>query len=234
MDQQAAEVSSAVADAYSLFGIQPSNFRGGGEDALQEVRKLYYDMSLLCHPDKGGRADDMVALQRSYNIVKAGLQNIALSETRMSCVEETKCSSIADILKECRVTDNADDGNEAFDNEAFESCAKTSRKLMGCSLPGIPVAPMYVADGTQERSREMVELHPVATRDLLMRLKQEDEEEPDHDETIVCPRCDYSVESPFDMCDYGAAYSVDVTLAMGDSRIERALSELLEEREVTL
>lgn len=44
---------------------------------LQDVRKAYYDMALMCHPDKGGSAEDMQTINAAYAWLKKGLEGVA-------------------------------------------------------------------------------------------------------------------------------------------------------------
>ena len=48
---------------YALLGVTH-------DSTLDELRKAYYAMSLLCHPDKGGTAHDMACVHSAYAFVK--------------------------------------------------------------------------------------------------------------------------------------------------------------------
>jgi hypothetical protein len=55
--------------------INPYEFLGVTfQDSLATVKGRYYELSRLCHPDKGGNADDMLALQSAYMFVKHELE----------------------------------------------------------------------------------------------------------------------------------------------------------------
>ena len=63
-----------------LFGVTPT-------DTLQTLRRRYYDLALLCHPDRGGSADDMRVIQRSYEKAKIGLEHRIESDVKLAHVE---------------------------------------------------------------------------------------------------------------------------------------------------
>lgn len=48
---------------YNLLNLTPKS-------TLEEAKKSYYSLSLLCHPDKGGRCEDMVILSNCYKYIK--------------------------------------------------------------------------------------------------------------------------------------------------------------------
>lgn len=57
--------------------INPYEFMGLTVDSsLDDLRKSYYKLSLICHPDKGGSADAMVVLHTAYNWIKNQLDNV--------------------------------------------------------------------------------------------------------------------------------------------------------------
>jgi curved DNA-binding protein CbpA len=53
---------------------------------LKELKKNYYNLALMCHPDKGGDKHDMIILQTAYEYVKT---QIELSEEKSHDFEET-------------------------------------------------------------------------------------------------------------------------------------------------
>jgi len=54
---------------YNLLGV---NYK----TPLKDIKKAYYNMALLLHPDKGGSPDEMIILQNSYNWIKSKLEII--------------------------------------------------------------------------------------------------------------------------------------------------------------
>jgi len=52
---------------------------------LKELKKNYYNLALLCHPDKGGNQDDMIMLQTAYTYVK---KQVELSNEKTQDFEE--------------------------------------------------------------------------------------------------------------------------------------------------
>lgn len=52
-----------------LFGL---NFKNLNE---KDLKKKYYELALLCHPDKGGNKDEMIIIQKSYEYIKKQIDN---------------------------------------------------------------------------------------------------------------------------------------------------------------
>jgi hypothetical protein len=53
------DIAKAAIQPYELFGVTASS-------SIQDIRKAYFKLSLLCHPDKGGNADDMRTIHSAY------------------------------------------------------------------------------------------------------------------------------------------------------------------------
>ena len=63
-----------------MNNINPFNLLGVTiNSSHKEVRRAYYKLSLLCHPDKGGSKDDMIMLHNAYNYV---MEQIEFSEKK--------------------------------------------------------------------------------------------------------------------------------------------------------
>ena len=54
---------------YELFGLT-------SKASADEVRKAYYNMALLCHPDRGGSVEDMTVINAAYEWVRRGLAGV--------------------------------------------------------------------------------------------------------------------------------------------------------------
>lgn len=59
----------SVVNPYEFLGVTPTS-------TLTEVRRAYFRLSLLCHPDKGGRADDMRTLQSAYDWITHHIETV--------------------------------------------------------------------------------------------------------------------------------------------------------------
>lgn len=58
------------------IALNPFHFFGLTiNSTLSELKKIYYELSLCCHPDKGGKKDDMIMLHNCYLYVKEQLTN---------------------------------------------------------------------------------------------------------------------------------------------------------------
>ena len=45
------------------------------ESTLKDLKKAYYEMALICHPDKGGQEEDMIVIHNAYKYIKEQLEN---------------------------------------------------------------------------------------------------------------------------------------------------------------
>jgi curved DNA-binding protein CbpA len=54
--------------------------------SLKELKRNYYNLALMCHPDKGGNKDDMIMLQNAYEYVK---KQVELSQEKSHDYDET-------------------------------------------------------------------------------------------------------------------------------------------------
>jgi hypothetical protein len=52
---------------YSLLGVTTNS-------SLNELKKQYYSLALMCHPDKGGNKNDMIIIKNAYNYIKPQLE----------------------------------------------------------------------------------------------------------------------------------------------------------------
>ena len=57
----------SLVNPYNLLGISI-------DSSLKELRKNYYELALICHPDKGGDSKDMIVLHRAYLYCKQQLE----------------------------------------------------------------------------------------------------------------------------------------------------------------
>lgn len=73
--------SSVALPDLNLFGLTE-------EDGMKELKARYYEYALLCHPDRGGHAEDMVIVQKHYARAKRELEARETSKARMHAVIE--------------------------------------------------------------------------------------------------------------------------------------------------
>lgn len=233
MDETAPPQQSAFCDPYAVFGATL-------ETPLAELRKRYYDLSLICHPDKGGRAEDMIALRNAYEVVRAGQQNWAISLDRMAGTDAAP-PSFADVWGECfsglAVTDPKGDASESsqFTEAEFMAAVEGNENFIACSMPSHP-APVETSDtrvdggkvadetgGDIEATEEtnLVEFSPLCMRDIWCSL------EPGGD-------CfDFTVDAPLHMNDLDGAFSrKNDGYVYQDSRLFRTIDALLEEHDI--
>ena len=58
-----------------MNNINPFHLLGVKIDSdIKDVRRAYYKLSLICHPDKGGSKDDMIIVHNAYKYVKKQIE----------------------------------------------------------------------------------------------------------------------------------------------------------------
>ena len=72
-------MENKLIDPYGLLGVD-------SRSNLAELKKNYYNMALLCHPDKGGNNKDMNVVSSAYNYIKVQLENV--KETTYETLED--------------------------------------------------------------------------------------------------------------------------------------------------
>lgn len=88
-----------IINPYELLGVTPTT-------PLVCVKKNYYSLALLAHPDKGGSEEDMLVLQRAYEYVKReimackdlqSLEELETDFTNFCKVQEATVPMFSDI-----------------------------------------------------------------------------------------------------------------------------------------
>ena len=111
-------------DPYKLLGINCNS-------TISELKKNYYNLSLLTHPDKGGSNTDFNIVHLAYNYIKKQLNNI--KETTYEQLEEEFeefCKLQEDTKPPCfyEVHKEANDWLNEFNRE-FESTQSTETNI---------------------------------------------------------------------------------------------------------
>jgi curved DNA-binding protein CbpA len=76
--------SCSLINPYKLFGLN-------SKSKLQQLRKAYYKMALICHPDKGGTEEDMTTIHNAYIYIREHLEN---------CKEEKEYEKMEEDFKD--------------------------------------------------------------------------------------------------------------------------------------
>lgn len=127
-----------LGDPLTVFGIDNNN--SCATNNLSLLRKRYYELSLICHPDKGGSKDDMIALQQLYHMARSGLENICLSEEQIEELRSRPVYCFNDIANEC-AQDELSSGQEhkgTLNHEEFMSTVQNDMSYVGCMIAGAP------------------------------------------------------------------------------------------------
>lgn len=53
---------------YEIMNLTP-------DSTLKDLKRAYYDMALICHPDRGGTEEDMIVIHNAYKYIKEQLEN---------------------------------------------------------------------------------------------------------------------------------------------------------------
>ena len=112
---------NSLIQPYHLFGLTPTS-------TLKKLKKAYYHLCLICHPDRGGNASDMDIVHKAYLYLQKQLANneetITYEEAEQQfeifCQEqkETQPPAFSKIYEEL------DEFNRDF-NQKFEKISKT-------------------------------------------------------------------------------------------------------------
>jgi curved DNA-binding protein CbpA len=109
-----------------------------------DIKKIYFQLSLLAHPDKGGNTDDMITLKKAYDFVMREIKNINTSVTvedleatfKDFCkTQENNVPLFQDIYAEAFNVEKFNDYFNRHNNESQSSvdkangCVSSSAKL---------------------------------------------------------------------------------------------------------
>jgi curved DNA-binding protein CbpA len=109
---------------YELLGFDSKN---PNHISLNQLKKTYYNLSLICHPDKGGSPDTMIVLKNCYEYIKNQLENAKDHSTDFETIEnefksflQSQSSKPPPFSAIYAETHDGKDWNTAF-NEKFEN-----------------------------------------------------------------------------------------------------------------
>jgi curved DNA-binding protein CbpA len=115
---------------YELLGFDSKN---PNHISLNQLKKTYYNLSLICHPDKGGSADTMIVLKNCYEYIKNQLENAKDHSTDFETIEnefknflQSQSSKPPPFSAIYAETHDGKDWNTAF-NEKFEKQKQTHK-----------------------------------------------------------------------------------------------------------
>ncbi len=74
----------SLINPYDLLGFDSKN----PNIEMKELKAQYYTLSLICHPDKGGTAEDMIILKNAYQYIKEQIEGKDLKSKDVKEVEE--------------------------------------------------------------------------------------------------------------------------------------------------
>ena len=115
---------------YKLFGISYNISSNTDIDArkktIYKLKRAYYNLALLTHPDKGGSGDDMCIITKAYNYINRDLNNIKdvtyeqlEEEFEEFCKEQTnKVQPFSSIYEE--TNEWIDDFNREFEKQKIK------------------------------------------------------------------------------------------------------------------
>ncbi len=66
---------------YKLLGLDNNT-------SIEKLKQSYYSFALICHPDKGGKNDDMVTIHNAYLFIKNEINMIKKNQTDIEQLED--------------------------------------------------------------------------------------------------------------------------------------------------
>lgn len=201
-----------------LLTINPYNLLGvNTKSTINELKKAYYNLALMCHPDKGGDEKDMVVVSNAYRYIKDQLIKIEFKkdvtyenleeEFKLFCEEqESKPPKFSYIYEE--TNDWIKDFNREFEKGIHEN------------KDNLPF--QYGYGDLMDNHEELKENEYVETESI--KVKNEFKKEiVEYKEPIMLPDCidyyplniekinDYSLKNNnLDMTDYKKAHTEDI------------------------
>lgn len=126
----------------------------------RQVRKRYYELACLAHPDRGGTSDQMITLHAAYRFVSAQVEAINWTKTVEDCEAEFEAFSqkLKDDQKET-VASMYDITAEAFDLPKFNDAVFSESNVIDGPFPKGGYSTIASDLGT--------EYTPAVTRDVL-------------------------------------------------------------------
>lgn len=121
-------MDSRLINPFNLLGITPTS-------TPSELKRAYYNLALMCHPDKGGDDKDMIVVSQAYQYVKGQLENI--NETTYETLEdefqefckqqENKTPTFTSIFEETQ--DWIDDFNSQFEKQQIGTASDSENNF---------------------------------------------------------------------------------------------------------
>ena len=200
---------------FELFGLTI-------DSSIEELKKAYYNLSLLCHPDKGGDHDSMNMVIKSYKYLE-----IQLSHKSKKTYEEVEkeFSDFCEKQKNLPLPDINKITDELFQRELLKS--DNLKETIECTK-------IFRNEGygnIMEPSVEDPELKPCETkftREIVMY------EEPKFNPFYLDNKLDLTIKKITDfstakMCDYYQAFCDPETIEDNGKVDERNINEKYEE-----
>jgi hypothetical protein len=111
---------------YDLLGVTI-------DSSLDEIKKSYYKLALLCHEDRGGNKEDMIAVHSAYNFIKKEIKNINTTITLEDIEKQFKDFCTLQTEAPPKFSDIY---AEAFDLPKFNEYFDKSSEKCPSSFPG--------------------------------------------------------------------------------------------------
>ena len=62
-------MEKTLINPYDLLGVSTNS-------SIKELKKKYFELALICHPDKGGNKEDMVFINKAYKYIHNQLEGV--------------------------------------------------------------------------------------------------------------------------------------------------------------
>ena len=162
--------NQTLINPFELLGITVNN-------TLNELKRSYYNMALICHPDKGGSTHDMIMLHKAYNYCKEQLQSQESKQTTYQQLElefatfcqnqEAQQPSFSSIYEE--TCDWIKDFNETFNKLNIDNTTQNQNTNEDNTMMYNPFESGY---------GELMDISEDSSHDTLLEYKEVEENPP--------------------------------------------------------
>jgi spore coat protein CotF len=146
-------MSNEHIDPYKLLGVTY-------ESSITEVRKAFFELALICHPDKGGNPDDMRMLQCAYDWIANNLKVVKEMQSEHDWIDFLKHTSDTEHVTRS-ITDverSALGLDDAFMESLFMENAEFIREQSRCKN----IDDQFVKASLKQTVLNMIHMYAVA------------------------------------------------------------------------
>lgn len=136
------------------------------QSTIQEVKKSYYGLALLCHPDRGGVKDDMNMIHQAYQYVMEQINNInkkTYEEYELEFKDWNDNNPIETLPTIMEIRENTTDFNKKFNIEFKNKCDSLN--------PSLPIGYGPIMDKSEYKDGD--EYNPNIFNESIVQINEE-------------------------------------------------------------